>query len=116
MKPRKWRILLYGSMMALPILAVGYYTNRDFFDDQACKVRGGEWVETSSNQRGLGCKVETNDAGKECTDSTQCKSYCEAPVNAEFGAYVTGSCHKYSIYDEKREVFEGRYTTKEYSQ
>lgn len=43
------------------------------------------------------CNYPTNDAGKNCTDSTQCESYCEAPKEAENGEKVVGKCYGFEF-------------------
>jgi hypothetical protein len=49
-------------------------------DTQAkCDARGGRWGgDISGRGRSPGCSLPTQDAGKKCSDSSQCESVCIA--------------------------------------
>ena len=51
----------------------------------------------------------TSDGGKECTDSSQCESYCQAKEGAEVGSHVTGMCYAFKEATCMEEVIDGIY-------
>ena len=54
-----------------------------------------------------GTTIPTSDSGKECTDSIQCESYCQAPKGSEIGAKVVGSCYEFMAAICMQEVRNG---------
>ena len=62
---------------------------------KACEARGGLWtsfdfLENAENE----CILPTSDAGKICTDSSQCESVCIATDSDLIsGENATGKCH-----------------------
>ena len=65
----------------------------DLDDEEECLALGGEW---QPGRDGFICNFPTADSGVECTDSSQCESYCEAPEDTPIGAEVTGECYGYT--------------------
>ena len=57
-----------------------------------CSAVGGTWEyrETAVRQR---CSVPTPDAGKACTDHSECAGLCIAPSEAQAGSRTSGACH-----------------------
>ena len=39
------------------------------------------------------CNMPTLDAGKACSDSSQCESYCQAPKGVKIDTEATGQCY-----------------------
>ena len=62
-------------------------------DASACAARGGEMQQVGRMQSWQ-CVVKYADAGKRCTDASQCEGQCEIAGNSGIaaGASVTGVC------------------------
>jgi len=60
-------------------------------NEEECLDAGGEWGLFYYGGT-LQCNLPTSDAGKECTDSSQCEGNCEAKESAEIGSEDTGMC------------------------
>jgi len=43
------------------------------------------------------CNFPTMDAGKECTDSNQCESFCQVKEGTEIGSMATGECYGFNL-------------------
>ena len=78
----------------------------------ACEAQGGEWGEVFGATRKNWCRLPTTDAGKPCTNSSQCESFCVTdanfPANAN-DAQIVGACYQndsplgcLSILDDER--------------
>lgn len=61
--------------------------------DSACTARGGEMQQVGRMQSWQ-CVVKFADAGKRCTDASQCEGQCEIAGNSGIaaGASATGVC------------------------
>jgi hypothetical protein len=57
-----------------------------------CEAAGGTWGRFGVRQQEL-CNLPTPDAGKRCTDSTECASACVAPNGAPVGGKADGTCY-----------------------
>jgi hypothetical protein len=102
----KWLIVVVGIVLIVSLFGfLGFMILSDTSDEErisedslpelpyneiSCEESGGVWEHTSS---GVGvviiktvssCNLPTSDAGKACTNSDQCESYCEA-----------GECHDF---------------------
>lgn len=70
----------------------------DVVERSLCWLGGGRWEVLGFS--GIGCNWPTSDAGKPCTDSSQCESWCfarrlggfENPTGEFFPAEPWGSC------------------------
>jgi hypothetical protein len=71
-----------GKLKICRIGSTGEYIPRDkeCIDTQAkCEQKGGVWLGSVSGRgRSIGCDLPTKDAGKTCSDSSQCESLCVA--------------------------------------
>ena len=80
---RDWRIQRYVERSRVAALAK--------IDQEQCKAEGG-FI------RGVGmfgipaCVKPYPDAGKRCSDSSECQGMCKAPDSAVVGSSSTGSC------------------------
>lgn len=88
------RSLVHSALACALILAVGSGTVAASAPTTAeeCAARGGSWRRMGMAQTEV-CEMPTGDAGKPCSDSSECESYCVAPEGVEKGAVVTGTCH-----------------------
>ncbi len=60
-----------------------------------CDKAGGILHSSIFAEMGPSCNLPTSDKGKECTDSSQCESFCQAKEGAEIGSEGTGICYGY---------------------
>ena len=63
-------------------------------DEASCKTQGGDWRPVCRMQQPA-CITTFQDAGKACTDGSQCAGDCVAGTDAPFaegGAAATGIC------------------------
>ena len=63
---------------------------------EECEKHRGTWIQTGMAQQEF-CDIEAPDAGKQCTDNSQCESACvdPAPMQTHAGAQVIGQCDKW---------------------
>ena len=66
------------------------------YTESKCEEVGGNWVFIELESQYI-CEIATKDGGKECTDNSQCMSFCEATISASPGEKVSGKC--YPFYD-----------------
>jgi len=59
-----------------------------------CVSAGGRWGPMGVF-RNVGCDIKTTDAGKTCSDSSQCQASCLGPKGSKAGDHVVGSCSAY---------------------
>jgi hypothetical protein len=57
-----------------------------------CRLLGGSWEKGGKAQDVWGCIVPTPDAGKVCTDDTQCSLLCLPDENSRWGLQSSGVC------------------------
>jgi len=76
--------------------------------ENTCENEGGLWgiwgnaVDTSAT-----CNPSTSDQGKECSDSTQCQSFCQAKEGSEINSESIGMCYGYELAICMQEVQNG---------
>lgn len=74
-----------------------------------CEEQEGKWeIIGDSPSATAKCNLPTADAGKECTDSSQCESYCQAPSQTEIDATIAGQCYEFQTAICMQEVLEGK--------
>ncbi|MCA9383874.1 hypothetical protein KC909_05930 [Candidatus Dojkabacteria bacterium] len=71
---------------------------------ESCEANGGYWTVIPGIEV---CNYPSDDAGKECTDSSQCEYRCLAPLGTEEGTSFTGSCQESSFIDCYTEIKDG---------
>ena len=92
-----WIMIVYNSLMMEPIS-----------DQKQCQVSGGLWgVWTNTYEAVEQCNPSTTDSGIECTDSSQCQSYCQAKEGSEINTEDTGLCHGFQLAICMQEVRNG---------
>ena len=72
-----------------------------------CDKTGGKFFQPFHPERGPLCNLRTSDLGMECTNSSQCESYCQAKVGAEIGSVESGLCYGYQMASCMQEVRNG---------
>lgn len=63
---------------------------------EQCKQQGGVWRNAGMANQAV-CDIATKDAGKLCSDSSECESVCVvvgATPNSRFGQAVQGHCYQ----------------------
>ena len=71
-----------------------------FYNNQeACEGAGGQWnIWENAPNPAPSCNLPTSDAGSECTQNTDCESYCQLHEDAS-GNYSSGFCYGWTLYD-----------------
>mgnify|MGYP005750485733 CR=1 FL=1 len=66
--------------------------------EASCIAAGGEWEGSEQVIVGQRCSVPTPDAGKPCSDHSDCSGLCVALDNPKPGSRTQGTCyHSYNI-------------------
>jgi len=61
---------------------------------ESCEQSGGKWgVWRDTPDAVEECNLPTSDAGKECSDSSVCESYCQVEEGAKVGSQAKGRCY-----------------------
>ena len=75
---------------------------------EQCQLSGGLWgIWGNAVPSSAECNPSTSDQGKECTDSTQCQSFCQAKEGSEINSEDTGMCYGYELAICMQEVQNG---------
>lgn len=97
----KWKLIgVIGGLLILGAITYLAYTRN--ITEWICKRSGGTFWKVRSV-----CVLPTSDAGKECTDSSECESYCIAPGGVEVGTQAYGKCLERTDANCIREVKNG---------
>ena len=77
-------------------------------EQEQCEIAGGLWgiwgnISNATNS----CNPATSDAGMECSDSSQCQSFCQANQGSQIGTEDTGMCYGYELAICLQEVRNG---------
>jgi hypothetical protein len=78
-------INVIGGLLVLGGIVYLVYTR--YNTEWICKHSGGTFWKVRSV-----CVLPTSDVGKECSDSSECESYCIAPGGVEVGTKAYGKC------------------------
>ena len=100
------RLLLLKLCSLLAACVVSKDTGIDLGDEQGCLDAGGRWEDWGGDGE-QACNLPTSDAGRPCTDSRECESYCEAPQGTEPGDSVEGACYGWKHASCMQEVRDG---------
>ncbi len=77
-------------------------------EKEECEMVGGLWgIWGNMVGQAATCNPATSDAGLECTDSSQCKSFCQANEGAQIGSEESGECYGYELAICMQEVRNG---------
>ena len=75
---------------------------------EQCEIAGGLWGIWGNQVPVIElCNPSTSDGGKECSDSSQCQSFCQAKEGAQIGIEDTGMCYGYELAICLQEVRNG---------
>jgi len=75
---------------------------------EQCEIAGGLWgIWSNRSPATASCNPSTSDVGKECTDSSQCQSFCQANEGAEINSEEAGTCYGYELATCMQEVRNG---------
>jgi len=75
---------------------------------EQCEITGGLWgIWSNRSPATASCNPSTSDGGKECSDSSQCQSFCQAKEGAQIGIEATGMCYEYEFAICMQEVRNG---------
>jgi len=75
---------------------------------EQCEIAGGLWgIWGNQLSATASCNPSTSDGGKECSDSSQCQSFCQAKEGAQIGIEDTGMCYEYEFAICMQEVRNG---------
>jgi len=100
----KQYFIIVGIVIAIALGAILIYlqTGEDISsgisEQKQCEMEGGLWgIWGNAVPVVLTCNPSTSDIGKECTDSSQCQSFCQAKEGAQIGIEDTGMCYAYEL-------------------
>ena len=94
MRQRVQQILLSGLVAALAACAAPTTPVAEPRDEASCKAQGGNW-RTVGMMQTEACEIRYPDAGKTCTDGSQCAGgmcLTDAATPENAGARTTGVC------------------------
>ena len=75
---------------------------------EQCEITGGLWgIWGNSLSTTASCNPATSDVGKECTDSSQCQSFCQAKEGSEINSESIGMCYGHELAICMQEVRNG---------
>jgi len=92
------RFVIIGSAVIIGLIAiVTGVILIPVLEEYRCEVSGGHWGRLSLSPQEY-CNPATSDAGKECTDESECQGYCEAKRDAVIGSEDVGMCSEFKSY------------------
>lgn len=77
-------------------------------ENKECEMSGGLWGMWGNSQSAKeSCNLATSDVGMECSDSSQCQSFCQAKDGSEINDESIGMCYGYELAICMQEVRNG---------
>ncbi len=78
-----------------------------------CENAGGAWGIFGNAPNGpiYSCGTLSSDAGKPCSDNSQCNYFCVAPPNSILGSETNGTCSRYSYDCDSYRIQQGTVTS-----
>jgi len=77
-------------------------------NQKQCEDIDGLWgIWSNRSPATASCNPSTSDGEKECSDSSQCQSFCQAKEGAQIGIEDTGMCYEYEFAICMQEVRNG---------
>jgi len=75
---------------------------------EQCEISGGLWgIWGNQLPATESCNPSTSDEGMQCSDSSQCQSFCQANEGSEINSESTGMCYGYELAICMQEVQNG---------
>ncbi len=77
-------------------------------EHKKCEMTGGLWgIWGNAQSAKESCNPSTSDGGMECSDSSQCQSFCQAKEGSEINSESIGMCYGYELAICLQEVQNG---------
>jgi len=77
-------------------------------EHKKCEMTGGLWgIWGNAQSAKESCNLSTSDGGMECSDSSQCQSFCQAKEGSEINSESIGMCYGYELAICMQEVRNG---------
>ena len=77
-------------------------------ENKKCEMTGGLWGIWGNSQAAQeSCNPSTSDVGMECSDSSQCRSFCQAKEGSEINSESIGMCYGNELAICMQEVVNG---------
>ena len=77
-------------------------------ENKECEMMSGLWGTWGNSQSAKeSCNSSTSDVGMECSDSSQCQSFCQAKEGSEINSESIGMCYGYELAICMQEVQNG---------
>jgi hypothetical protein len=77
-------------------------------ENKECEMSGGLWgIWGNSQSAKESCNPSTSDGGMQCSDSSQCQSFCQAKEGSEINSESIGMCYGYELAICMQEVQNG---------
>ena len=77
-------------------------------ENKKCEMSGGLWgIWGNAVDSAEQCNPSTTDQGIQCTDSSQCQSFCQAKEDSKISNKETGTCYGYELAICMQEVANG---------
>ena len=112
------RIILGIVILGVIVIGVSSFSSDQKFVDhilldpmtlseEECLDNGGEWGIWYLTDNPPWCNLPTYDEGTECTDSSECESFCQAKEYSKFGSIETGICYDQYFSSCFNEILDG---------
>lgn len=86
-----------------------HYDNEAPNNPADCARNGGTWKRQPVSVEAYYCDIKTNDAGKPCSDTTDCEGFCvPESEHMNIGAPTTGVCSAHALFWCSSYVAHGR--------
>lgn len=86
----------------------GKHFVESILENKECEMTGGLWgIWGNAQSAKESCNLSTSDGGMECSDSSQCQSFCQAKEGSEINSESIGMCYGYELAICLQEVQNG---------
>ncbi len=91
---KKFIVILIICIFTVFVLTMFFPIISHNIEKMECETKGGIMI-SHGGPSGAACALPTTDVGTECSDSSQCRGFCDAKPDAINVSNYTGSCSKY---------------------